>query len=61
MVKWVVSILAFILSDKRLVETIINLAKILAARSTTDFDDKLVIQIERLLKYIPDGALKRSS
>ena len=51
--KTVIAILAYVLSDKRLVEAIINLAKVLASRSTNTVDDHVVRQIERLLKYLP--------
>lgn len=48
-----IAILAYVLSDKRLVEAIIRMAKVLAARTTNTIDDKAVVEIERLLKYVP--------
>lgn len=48
-----IALLAYVLSDKRLREAIINLAKVLAARSTNTVDDQVVRQIERLLEYVP--------
>lgn len=52
--KAVIGILAYVLSDKRLMEAILSLAKVLASRSTNKVDDWVVKEIERLLRYVPD-------